>query len=163
MLIITCIKVFLARIVDVSLGVLRTMELVKRNISKAVIIAFFEVFLWLLIAREAITDNNIFIIIFYSLGYAIGTLVGAKLSDKFSHGTSRVDIISNHFTKYSVNKIKRLGYGITTMDMDDNKKYVMIETNNNSLDKLINIINKIDNKAFIRIYDTKLVINGFIK
>ena len=81
-IIILCIKIFLARIIDVSIGVIRTMELVKDHAIKAVILAFFEVLIWFLIAKEALTSNelNFLIAIFYSLGYACGTLIGAYLS-----------------------------------------------------------------------------------
>ena len=160
MIISSCIKVFLARIIDVSLGVLRTVELVKNNTSRAAIIAFFEVFIWLIIAREALTDNNIFIMIFYSLGYAFGTLIGVKLSYYFSTGTSRVEVITNIIKS---NDLKKLGYGVSSISMDNKRRLLLIEVNKKNIGNLLNIINKLDNKAFITINETKLVYNGFIK
>ena len=38
--IILCLEIFIARILDVSIGVIRTVELVKDNTIKAVILAF---------------------------------------------------------------------------------------------------------------------------
>ena len=163
MLIFNCIKVFLARILDVSLGVLRTNYLIKENISKAVIIAFFEVFIWVIIAREALVDANIFIMIFYSLGYATGTLVGAKLSKRYNNSTSTIQVISYKFNKEEIDKIKSKGYGISSIKMDNRKKFILIEVNTKEIEKLLKIIRRIDRNAFITVSDTKLVLNGFIK
>ena len=162
-LVFNCLKVFLARIIDVSLGVIRTVMLVKDNIKLAVIIAFFEVFIWLIIAREALVDANIFIMIFYSLGYAVGTLVGAKLSKKYSKGTSTIQVISYKFTEENIEKIKDKGYGISSIKMENRKKFIIIEVNTKEVDKLLRLIRRIDKDAFITVSDTKLVLNGFIK
>lgn len=160
-MIITCIKIFLARIIDVSLGVLRTISLFKNETSKAVLIAFFEVFIWFVIAREAlVNDSSIIVAIFYSLGYATGTYIGVKISSCFSKGTSTIQVITD---KISVNKIKDAGYGISSIKMDNNKKMLIIGTNNKQLNKLIKIINNLDNNAFIIVNDSKYLLNGYIK
>ena len=55
---ILCLEVFVARILDVSIGVVRTMELVKEHTFRAVILAFFEVLIWFLVARQALSSST---------------------------------------------------------------------------------------------------------
>ena len=160
-MIITCIKIFLARIIDVSLGVLRTISLFKNDTSKAVIIAFFEVFIWFIIAREAlVNESSIMVAIFYSLGYATGTYIGVKISSFFSKGTSTIQVITN---KININSIKEEGYGISSINMDNNKKMLIIGTNNKQLNNLIKIIKELDDKAFIMVNESKYLLNGYLK
>lgn len=163
--IILCLKIFLARILDVSIGVIRTVELVKDNTFKAVILAFFEVFIWFLIAKEALTTNelNILIAIFYSLGYAVGTLIGSFLSKILIKGTVGVQVISSIINLRSINKIKKEGFGISSIKIDDNKRMLFIEVDKKRLKKLLNLISRIDKKSFITVSDTRYVSNGFVK
>ena len=160
-----CLEIFIARILDVSIGVIRTVELVKDNTFKAVILAFFEVLIWFLIAREALTSTelNILIAIFYSLGYAVGTLIGSYLSKRLIKGTVGVQVISSTINIKSINRIKKEGYGISSLKLENNKKMLFIEVDKKRLNKLLNIINKLDSKSFITVSDTKYVSNGFVK
>ena len=158
-----CIKIFLARIADVSIGVIRTVELVKDNTFKAVVLAFFEVFIWILIAREALININILVAIFYSLGYAVGTLIGSYLSKLLIKGTLSVQVISSKIKLNDMKNIKENGYGLTNINLDNNKKLLLIEVNKKKLNNIINIIKNIDSKAFITVSDTKYIKNGFIK
>ena len=159
--IMICIKIFLARIIDVSLGVLRTIALFKNDTTKAFVIAFFEVFIWFIIAKEAlVNETSILVAIFYSLGYATGTYIGVRISNYFSKGKSIIQVITN---KIKCNEIKNKGYGVSSIKMNNNKQMLIIGTNNKSINKVIDLINILDDKAFIIVNDSKYVINGYIK
>lgn len=161
-----CLEIFIARILDVSIGVIRTMELVKDNILKAVILAFFEVLIWFLVVREALTVDNINMIvaIFYSLGYATGTLVGAYLSKKLIKGSVGVQVITTKIKTKEINKIKKDGFGISSLDLNGkDKKMLIIEVDKKSLKTLLKKIISLDNNAFITVSDTKYVSNGYVK
>ncbi|MBR1416240.1 MAG: DUF2179 domain-containing protein [Bacilli bacterium] len=161
-----CIEIFFARILDVSIGVIRTIELVKDKTLKAVILAFFEILIWFLVAREALTSANLSIIvaIFYSLGYAIGTLVGSYLSKKFIKGSVGVQVISSKVNNNEINNIKKAGFGVSSLTLDGNdKKMLIIEVNKKRVDNLISLLKKYDNDAFITVSETKYVTNGYIR
>lgn len=160
-----CFEIFIARILDVSIGVIRTVELVKDNTIKAVILAFFEVFIWFLVAREALTSTNLNIVvaIFYSLGYAVGTLLGSFLSKVLIKGSVGVQIVSSVIKQSEIKIIKKEGFGISSLNLDNKNKMLFIEVDKKRLKQLVNLINKIDNKAFITVSETKYVSNGFVK
>ena len=162
-LLLLCLKIFFARILDVSLGVIRTMELVKNNTMKAVIIAFFEVLIWFLVAREALSseDFNLLIAIFYALGYSCGTLIGSYLSKILIKGNSSVLVISSLINNRDIKNIKKEGYGLSSITLDNSNKMLFIQVENSMLDNLLKLIKNIDNRSFISIIDTKNKINGF--
>ena len=56
-LVFLCIKIFFARILDVSIGTVRTMIMVRGKMYITAILAFIEVFIWFLVAREALVTN----------------------------------------------------------------------------------------------------------
>ena len=95
---ILCLKIFFVRILDVSLGTIRTMFVVmcKKLISS--IIGFFEILVWFLVVKEALQteSNSIFIAISYSLGFATGNYIGALLSDKLITGNVSVQVFTNN-------------------------------------------------------------------
>ena len=56
-LLFLCIKVFLGRMVDVSLSTLQTMYLFKGKRNLATIVGFIDVLIWFLVVREALNTN----------------------------------------------------------------------------------------------------------
>ena len=65
MLLSLCLKIFFVRILDVSLGTIRTIFSVKGKSLIASLIGFVEVTVWFLVVKEAInTDNNSLWIVF---------------------------------------------------------------------------------------------------
>lgn len=167
-ILLLCIKIFLVRIIDVSLGTFRTIITVKGKSLYASIIGFIEVFVWFIIVREALnTDvDSIWIAISYSLGFATGTYIGSIISNKFIKTTFSFEIITS---KYEMSNILRdKGYGVTVLDVkgkDDKKdKYMLLlEIENTSLGNLKNSIRKIDKDAFVIVTETKYVQNGYFK
>ena len=160
----------MARILDVSLGTIRTIIMVKGNSIKCAFIAFFEVFVWFIVAREALNTEHIslLIAISYSAGYATGTYIGSKLSNIFIKGNTTCQVITSKATKNNIKLLRDKGYALTILDIKDyydgiKKKMLLIEINNTKIKELSKLIRKIDNNAFITFSETKTVINGFIK
>ena len=160
----------MARILDVSLGTIRTIIMVKGNSLKCAFIAFFEVFVWFIVAREALNTEHIslWIAISYSAGYATGTYIGSKLSNIFVKGNTTCQVITSKATKNNIKLLRDKGYALTILDIKDyydgiKKKMLLIEINNTKIKELSKLIRKIDNNAFITFSETKTVINGFIK
>ena len=115
-----CFKIFIARILDVSIGVIRTVELIKDHTIKAVILAFFEVLIWFIVAREALTstDLSVMVAIFYSAGYACGTLLGSFLSKRLIKGSVCMQVISSVIKLNDIEKIIKQGYGISSLKLE---------------------------------------------
>lgn len=165
-----CIKIFLARIIDVTLGTIRTVYTVKGKTLFAGIIAFFELFIWFLIAKEALNTElqSIWIVVSYAGGYATGTIIGTFISNTVINSLISVEVITSKATKENVAKIRKEGYGVSiveTVDSFKNQKnnILFITLNSRNLEQLKKIIAEIDQEAFIVIKESKIVHNGFIK
>lgn len=170
MLIFTCLKIFFARIIDVSLGTLRTVFFVKGKTVEPFIIAFFEVLVWYAVAREALnTDGNtVLIAISYAAGYATGTFIGSKLSKILVKGVVGVQIILKDGADTLVNELRNKGYAVSVIELKNdyegnNKDMLYIQVNNRKLKELTSIVKEYDESAFLVVNETKLVHNGFIK
>ena len=167
---IICLKIFLARIVDVSLGTIRTVLVVKgKNLTPA-IVAFFEVLIWFVVAREALnTDlDSILIPIFYSLGYATGTYIGTIITSKIVDGLIGVQVITKEKDDKMLKEIRNKGFGVSVVDLKktndlERKDMLIIQLNKKRLKELTHIIRSNDPDAFVVINETKYVQNGLIK
>lgn len=159
-----CLEIFFARILDVSLGTIKTMYMVKEKGLIATIIAFIEVLIWFLVAREALNTDikSIIIPIIYSLGYATGTYIGILLSSKLIHGTLTVNVISSKINKKDIYKLKNNGFGLTSIKIDHDKVLLIIEINKKDFNKLKVSLEKMDKDAFIIANESKFIKNGYI-
>lgn len=168
MLFYLCLKIFFVRIIDVSLGTVRTIMSVKNKNLVAALIGFVEITVWFLVVKEALnTDENSFFIVFsYAAGFSTGTYIGGLISSKYIKGYMTVQVITDKSKKLS-DILREKGYGVSVIDIrgkdEGEKSLLLIQINNNNLDDLKNIINKNDSKAFIIINETKYIQNGFIK
>lgn len=169
-LFLLCIKIFFVRIIDVSLGTVRTLITVKGQNFLAAIVGFVEISVWFLIVREAInTDSNsLFIVIAYAGGFATGTYLGGILSDKLIKGNLGVQIITSNTDKKMINKIRNEGYAVSIMnikgiDETADKYMLFIEIDKKRLEHLKTLVKELDEKAFIVVNETKYVQNGYIK
>lgn len=166
-LLFLCLKIFFVRILDVSMGTLRTVITVKGKTLYASMVGFIEVFIWFLIVREALNtdETSIWIAVAYSLGFATGTYIGGILSKKLISGNLSVQVITSNLDM--VDKLREHGYGVTVMDVEGKDKetdrfMLFIQINKKNMNHLQKLIKDFDNSAFIVVNETKFIENGFI-
>ena len=168
---VLCFKIFFARIIDVSLGTIRTVLVVRGRRFTPAFIAFFEVLIWFLIAREALTTEvtSILIPICYAGGYATGTFIGGFISNNFVEGLIGVNVTTKTSgAKIMVDEIRKAGFGVSVIDLknpqdDEDKTMLIVQINKSKLKTLTAIIRKNDPDAFVVINETKYTQNGLIK
>lgn len=161
-MLLICVKIFLARIVDVSLGTIRTIMTIKRKTLLASIIAFIEVFIWFVIAKEAlnIEVNTIWIPFSYSLGYASGTFIGSFLSNNLVNDEVFLQVIVNDNS--IINKIRQKGYQLSIVELkkgyqNNNNELLLIQTKRRKLNDLINYINSNTKNSFMLVNEVKRI------
>lgn len=169
-ILILCLKIFFVRIIDVSLGTVRTIITVKGRRVLASMVGFIEVFVWFLIVREALNtdETSLWIAISYSLGFATGTYIGSVLSDIFISGTLGLQVVTSRENDEMVHTLRENGYAVTVLDVrgkdKENGKYMLfIEIDKRRLTHLKNLIKSLDQTAFIVVNETKYVQNGYFK
>lgn len=161
--ILKCLEVFIARCIDVSIGSVRTILLVKGKNLVSCILAFIEILIWFYIARDILTqDTSIFIILSYAGGYAFGTYVGGLINKYLVRGNLTAFVVSDIKNKKMVDDLKREKYGVTVVSVEDGKLTLLIEFKKKNLKKLKNIIRKVDKSAFLVVNESLHVENGYL-
>jgi uncharacterized protein YebE (UPF0316 family) len=170
MIYLLCVKIFFARIFDVSLGTFRMMLTVKGKTLFASLVGFIEVLVWFMVVREALNtpESGLLIAASYALGYATGTFIGGKLSSRFIVTPITVQVITSIEIDSVATILKDNHYGcsiidVTGYDKETPKKMIIIETTSKRISELKRLINEIDDKAFIVINETKYMQNGYLK
>lgn len=166
-MVLLCFKIFFARILDVSLGTVRTIFTVKGKNLIASMIGFVEICIWFTIVREALNtdETSLWIMFSYAAGYATGTYIGGILSNKIIKTNFSVQVITGNIDLAEL--LRSEGYAVSLIDIkgqEEKDKYMLfIEIRHKNLDHLKEFIRKHDDKAFIVVNETKYVQNGFIK
>ena len=160
----------MARIIDVSIGTIRTVLVVRGNRLVGSILAFFEVLIWFFAAKEALSKvDSILIPIFYAGGYATGTYIGTLISSNYLDGLISLQVVStSKLVNKMVKMIRNAGFGVSVIELNNTKdnrgkKMAIIELNKKSLKKLTSIIRSVDASAFVIINDTRYVQKGILR
>lgn len=163
-----CVYIFFCRIADVSLGTIRSVLTIKEKTFPAAIIGFFEVLIWFLVAREALTiDAGLLAGISYAAGFAAGTYVGGHISRRFIKGNVIVQIVTEKDDDM-ISAIRKAGYGVSVVNVNgseygDDKYMLFCDIDKARLPELKKLVHEHDHDAFIMVQETKQVYNGFIK
>ena len=103
------------RIVDVSLGTLKTIFLVEGRKALAPTLGFFEATLFVIAAGLVFSDlSNPFKIVGYGAGFAIGTALGMVLAERIGLGSVTMRIISSADQQPLVDALREAGFRLTT-------------------------------------------------
>lgn len=156
--------IFLARIVDVTIGTIRIVMVSKGQKLWAPILGFFEVLIWL-IAMTKIFENldNWVCYITYAAGFATGNLIGLTLEEKLAIGIVKIQIITRAEASILIKKLKDAGYGITHQDAqgaNQNVSIIYSIIKRTDLPTVVKIINTYNPNAFYSIEDVKFVNKG---
>lgn len=169
MLFVLCIVIFFSRIIDVSLGTIRTIMTVRGNRSLAAAIGFAEVMLWFLIAREALNteETSIFIAVAFAGGYAAGTFIGGLVAKLMFPSNHLVHVITSRRDKELLKAITDAGFPMTVSDVYGRdhaaEKYMLfIYVDGKYVKELKSIIIQNDPSAFISMSEGRTSINGRI-
>ncbi|MBU2510170.1 DUF2179 domain-containing protein [bacterium] len=87
-IIVAGILIFFARVLDVSLGTMRTIVTVQGRMTMAFILGIFETVIWITVVSAVISQitESPVLVVFYALGYACGNVVGILAERKIALG-----------------------------------------------------------------------------
>ena len=110
-LLFLCLKIFFARLIDVSLGTFRTISTVKGKNIIAALIGVVEITVWFLVVREALNTENssLWIVFSYAMGFSVGTYIGGIISQVFIKSNLEVQIILSNKDDNIIKKIRENG------------------------------------------------------
>lgn len=108
--------IFMARIVDVTIGTVRVIFVARGYKVLAAIFGFFEVIIWLLAIGQIMHNlKNPLCYVAYGGGFAFGNYIGIILVEKMSLGTCLIQVMTNRDPANLINALKEKEYGVTTV------------------------------------------------
>lgn len=110
------LAIFGSRILDVSMGTIRTITVVRGYRYTSAIIGFCEVILWVMAAGQVLKHmDRWYLLIAYAGGFATGTLCGIWLENLLALGNVMVRVISANPEVSVANALTAQGYEVTVM------------------------------------------------
>ncbi len=160
-LLILPLLVFLARIIDVSIGTLRIIFVSKGLKNFAAILGFFESLIWLLAVTQVMQNLNSWqTYVAFALGFAAGNYVGVALEERIAIGNMLIRVITRKEADELVNVLWQAGYGVTSVDALGESgpvKLIFTIAKRKNLAKILAIIKKYNPNAFYTIEDMRFV------
>ncbi|MFX1453279.1 MAG: DUF2179 domain-containing protein, partial [Promethearchaeota archaeon] len=158
-LIILPLLIFIARVLDVTLGTLRIVFISQGRQKLAPIVGFFEIFIWLLAVGQIFSNlTNIIYYFAYAGGFATGNYVGLLVENKISLGLLSLQLIIRENPEKLINLLKDNGYSLTTLSAEGHQgivKLVILIIKRKDLPKILEIIRSNNPKAFISVEQVK--------
>ena len=159
--------IFAARIIDVSLGTIRVNMIVRRKKTIAALVGFIEVIIFITIIVRIIDDiNNIYGIISYGAGFAVGTVVGIMISEKLSRDLVSTNIISRECNSEIKELLSKSDFGFTCykgMGKHGEVEIINVVCSSATLPELNKLVRKKDPGAFVASYMLDKIRGGFIR
>ena len=156
--------IFLARVVDVSLGTIRIILVSKGQRFLAPLLGFFEAMIWLVAIGQVMQNlSNALCYLAYGAGFAIGNYVGIVLEERLAMGHSVIRIVTAKETTPLVDKLVEAQYGVTSVEAKGATGDVMLIytiIKRKDLPEVVRIINEFDKKAFYSIEDARTAKEG---
>ena len=156
--------IFMARVLDVSLGTVRVIFISRGLKYLAPIVGFFEIIIWLLAIGQIMQNlSNPACYIAYAGGFAMGNFVGICIAEKLSLGLVMIRVVTKMDATPLVEFLKTENYGVTSVDghgTSGEVKVVFTIVPRREVDSVVELIKKFNPHAFYSIEEVGLVEKG---
>jgi len=159
--------VFAARIVDVSLGTIRVNMIIRKKKIIAALIGFVEVTIFISVIVRIIKNvDNIYGILAYGAGFAVGTIVGIIITEKFTRDLVSTNIISRKSNNGIKDLLLKEGFAYTCYKGTGRQgevEIINVVCSHTSLPKLNKLVHDKDSRAFVVSHMLDKTQGGFIR
>lgn len=159
--------IFVAKVIEVSMAVVRIILINKGEKKIGSFIAFFEVLIWVILMATVLVDiqDDPIKIVVYALGFAIGQFVGSVIEEKLAIGAVRIEVIVKEMQSEELSDYLRIqGYAVTTIQacgMKFPRTIMLLYVPRKKIKSVIKEINKINDDAVITVDEVRPVHGGY--
>lgn len=152
---LTCLGIIAARMVDVSMGTLRTRQIAMGRRGTACVLGFFEVLVWVTAVSAVVTNlTNPLYAVSYAFGHASGVFLGLTIDRRLAMGHQVIRI----FTRKSevAPKLREGGFRVTEFTgrgRDGEVQLLYCEAPKKQIGSLAKLARTMDDKCFYIIED----------
>lgn len=159
--------IFFARVLDMSLDVIRILMLTRDKRLQAALIGFVEVAIFIVAISQVLNGglNDPFKVIAYAGGFATGNYVGSLIDSRLALGFISLQVFCdkcNHDEMAAT--LRNEGFGVTSVigyGRDGERTILFVTIKKKDLSKAIHLMEKIHSEAFYSIYDARHIHGGF--
>ena len=159
--------VFAARVVNVSMATVRTLLSIRGQKRLATIISFFESLIFILaISKVLQSPSNVWNILGYSSGFAVGTWVGLKIEERLALGYAAMQVITKTAGEEVSTALRQAGHGVTEMLGEGlHGKVYVINTvvSRRDIPGVMELVSAVDESAFVTVDDASRVYRGYLQ
>lgn len=153
MILLAGLLIFFARIIDVSLGTLRTISIVHGRTWMSFWLGFFEVIIWLLVISTVVHKIKEIPLLglFYASGFATGNMVGIRIEKKLALGHIILWVISRDKWQLMAKQVRAAGFAVTTFQGEGRTGPVTelyMVCRRRDLAEILSMVHDIDPNAF---------------
>ena len=166
--IVVCLIVCAAKIVEITIQSLKTCMMVKGQRIKAAALGFVECMIWGLVISTIISTlgDNLFLLLFYCMGYATGLFLGSTIEGKIALGTSNLQLIANdENTKLIITYLRENKRGYTIFSgqgSTDKMNMILIVLPRKDMKRVLREIRKLcNNRVFVVASDVSKYAGGY--
>jgi len=156
--------IFVARVLDVTLGTIRVIFVSKGLKYLAPVVGFFEILIWLLAIGQIMSNlNNPACYIAYAGGFAMGNYVGIMIAEKLSLGVALLRVITQKDATELIQSLSSKKYGVTSVDgqgVHGKVSIIFTIVPRKEIQKVVDIVKKFNQKAFYTVEDIGFVEEG---
>lgn len=156
--------IFLARIVDVTLGTLRLIFITRGMKYLSALIGFLEILIWLLAIGQIFKNlNNVACYFAYAAGFASGSFLGIYFAERLSINKVIIRIITVRDANNLVEHLRKQHYGVTTLDAHGVEGPVTIVFSiikRENLERVVEIVKRFDPQSFYSVEDVRFACEG---
>ena len=150
---VLALVVFFSRVVDVSIGTIRTISTVQGRVALAFVLGLFEVTIWLIVIATLVNTvlDRPWLLIFYALGFSTGNVVGIKLERKLALGHAILRLFTSKHANDIIEKLREADFRVTCFEGEGLRGPVSelhIVCERRKLNRALSLVQKIDPDIF---------------
>ena len=158
--------IFGLRVIDVSIGTVRMLMIVRGRKLLSALMGFVEVLIFLLAISKVIREvNNVWNVLGYCGGFATGTIVGMTLEQRLALGFSVVRIISKTRWLEITQALRHESFGATQIigeGRDGPVGIVYSMVRRRQVPAVVALCEQLDPQAFITVEEASRVYRGYL-
>ena len=111
--------IFFARIIDVSLGTIRMILIIRGNKWPAAIIGFFEIMVYTVALGMVVGSlNDPVRLMVFCTGFALGVVVGSTIEERLALGYRVLQVTIEEENAFIIEELRNEGYPVTSWEAE---------------------------------------------
>jgi uncharacterized protein YebE (UPF0316 family) len=145
--------VFFSRVLDVSIGTVRTIATVQGRVVLAFVLGLFEVTIWLIVISAVVNTvlDRPWLLVFYALGFSTGNVAGIILERRLALGHTVLRVITGRHADAITAALREAGHRVTRFEGEGHsgpvsELYLVCERR--ELPRALKVVHGIDPEVF---------------